>query len=90
MAIKNSELNDEIITQIFEIHEKIIGKGNTIKFIWIPGHIRIIYNEKANQATKKEANSHNKWTQITFGWSNKRNKKQTKLPMGRQMDTKEF
>lgn len=48
-VIKNSELNNEIITQIFEIHEKIIGKGNTIKLIWI--HVEITGNEKSRSSS---------------------------------------
>ena len=59
MTIKNSELN-EIITQIFEIHEKIIGNGNTLNLSGSLTIKEIIGNEKANQAAKKAANFHNK------------------------------
>lgn len=49
IEIENSESNNEIINQIYEIREKIID--NTFKLIWIPEHVEIT----DNQATKKKA-----------------------------------
>ncbi|CAK9795961.1 hypothetical protein ANTPLA_LOCUS585 [Anthophora plagiata] len=43
--------------RICETRHKIIEKGNKVILIWIPGHIGIPGNGKANRAAKQAANS---------------------------------
>ncbi|XP_078051891.1 uncharacterized protein LOC144478042, partial [Augochlora pura] len=52
-TLNNKITNNDTILNIIEIYQKITCKGNKIKIIWIPSHVGIPGNERADQIAKE-------------------------------------
>ncbi|GBN04952.1 hypothetical protein AVEN_183218-1 [Araneus ventricosus] len=48
-----SRRSHPLVNKIFNLYTSLLEKGYNISFCWIPGHIRIVGNEKADIAAKE-------------------------------------
>ncbi|KOC60750.1 hypothetical protein WH47_06896, partial [Habropoda laboriosa] len=52
-SVNNKTITNDTILQILETHAKLVQCGKKVTLIWIPSHIGITGNEKADQAAKE-------------------------------------
>ena len=55
-AIKNRKWKNPLISQILIYYDSLVSNRKEIIFFWIPGHIGIQGNDRADQAAKKALN----------------------------------
>ena len=59
----------DIVVDVMNLHERLINKGVTIQILWIPSHVDILGNEKADQCANEGRCKENIDINVKLGYS---------------------
>ena len=55
MSIRSGvgKYHQEVLEEIIEINDRVVRQGRVVSFLWVPAHVGIVGNEKADRAAKE-------------------------------------
>ncbi|XP_073999915.1 ribonuclease H1-like [Rhodnius prolixus] len=73
MALRDQFSTDPMVINIFKILFELRARGQGVTFVWVPGHIGVSGNERADQAAKQAASTTSEDVIPTYTWTYFRN-----------------
>ena len=55
-SISNLELRNPLVLKVLEVHHRVVERGKSVRFCWVPGHVGIQGNEDADTVAKAGLN----------------------------------
>ena len=55
MSIRNGvgKYHQEVLEEILDVNDRVFRQGRVVSFLWVPAHVGIVGNEKADRAAKE-------------------------------------